>query len=347
MKIILFNPTFLDGARKNLRVHSYIIEYIKQSVDVIYSPNFFKIKFYKQKLKELGIHKNIRFVSFLIGLNSQDYAMVGFSFGSFRLFGINNFKGKKFFHLMDYYIDIARIHRFLTEGKVDYVICHGQLDKNSDFFNFCYPEYNGKVVSLPFGYAERFCYQKPFAERQKLAVGLGCINLMRDQKLSDEQTREMRSFFPDRIYQHEVRAFLRDNEKDFEECIKCYFPSDEQQKDFSYDAVERMNDYQMFINDAGFSGFPPGRTYEGIASGCVMVAAESEIYSDLGFINGINYIGYPEGNYDEMRRRINYYIQHQDELYMIQQESMKLAKKFDYCHIIAEFSKKIDNLVNQ
>lgn len=61
-------------------------------------------------------------------------------------------------------------------------------------------------------------------------------------------------------------------------------------RDNSYDAVERMNEYKMFINDEGENNFPQARTYEGIACGCVMVAADSPIYYDWGFVPEVNYI---------------------------------------------------------
>lgn len=330
-KIIAYNPISLLMDPVNW--HGYALEFIIKYADYIYVHNPLRAHTIRKRLKELKPAGKARVICSLVTVNRKNNIIVGFGVGGRPPVGLKLFRGIKIFHLTDYYIDVPEKHNFLKVAKVDYVIGHCQMDLESVFFKEYYPEYIGKVINLPFGYADRFKNIVPFEDRIKKAVGLGSINRMRDALLTKEQTKEMVSFFPNREFQHEVRKFLQDHQKEFEDCVDAIFPSPEKQKDFSYDAVEMLNRYQMFVNDAGFSNFPPARTYEGIACGCVMVAPISSIYSTLGFRNNINYIGYKENNYTDMIEKIRYYIIHQDELLKIQAKSLVLAEKFTHKNV--------------
>lgn len=342
-KIIVYNPEGLlnDGG---YRFHGYITEYVKKYADYVFVPNPIKACKIAKILKSYECAKKIKVVCTLARINKSENIIVGFGADRNRTYGMEKFQGKIVFHLMDYYIDAPNVKSYLRALQVDYVIGHCQMDKACEFFDEYYPEYIGKVIDLPFGYEKRFKSKKNFSERKKKAIGLGSINLMSDQRLSEEATHEMKVFFGNRKYQHEVRAYLRDHEDEFSDVIDAKFPSDKQQKDFSYDAVEMLNDYQMFINDEGFSNFPPARTYEGIACGCVMVAPVSPIYSNIGFDAGINYIGYEKNNYQDLHDKILYYIEHQEELIELQKNSIVLAKEFSHEQIADRLQKSIQRI---
>lgn len=328
-KIIVYNP---DGIIRSdgYRFHGYITEFVKRYANYIFVPNPLKaIKMFKA-IKCLKCGRKIKIVSSLIGLRDKNNILVGFGADRKYTYGMENFKGKKIFHLMDYYINVQNVKTFLKKIDADYVIGHCQMDKECEFFKKYYSEYIGKVINLPFGYEDRFKCLRDFDKREKIAVGLGSINLIADKRLSEEATKEMREFFKGRKYQHLVRAYIRDHADEFLDVIDAKFPSDKQQKDYSYDAVEMLNNYQMFVNDEGFSNFPPARTYEGIACGCVMVAPISTIYESIGFIPDYNYIGYVKGDYQDLHDKIASYINNQEKLRWIQRNSLKLARKFNH-----------------
>lgn len=342
-KIIVYNP---DGllSEKGYRFHGYITEYIKKYADYLFVPNPIKAYKISQVLKKMDCSKKIRVVCSLVGINKPENIIIGFGAARTKTYGMERFKGNIIFHLMDYYIDIPLVKDYLKKIGASHVIGHCQLDVECEMFKYKYPEYIGKVINLPFGYENRFRSTVSFDSRKKIAVGLGSINLMADKKLISESTEEMRVFFAGRKYQHEVRAYIRDNADAFKDVIDARFPSDEQQKDYSYDAVEMLNSYQMFINDEGFSNFPPARTYEGIACGCVMVAPISSIYSAIGFKAGINYIGYKKDDYNDLRDKISYFIKHQDELANMQKKSLELAKNFTHSKVADLLEEKIEKL---
>lgn len=343
-KIVVFNPNIILGdTEKNF--HGYAEAFILKYADYIYAPNPQKRKKIKEKLKEDNCQRKIQFIRTPFGFVGKELIFVGFGTNYNSPQGIQFSKGKKFFHLLDYYIDIKKNKTFLKRIKCDAVIEHGQVDKYSDFYKKYYSEYIGKTISLPFGYGKRFKLTKSFKERQKKAIGLGSINKIADQKLKRDQIKELIDFYEGREYQHEVRKYLRDNADAFKDCIDCRFPTDKDQKGRDYDAVEALNSYQMFINDEGFSGFLPARTYEGIACGTVMVAPISDLYKEMGFIPDVNYIAYKEGDYADLKAKIWHYIMHQDELIEIQKKSVELSEEYTHEKIADMLYEKINNFL--
>ena len=55
--------------------------------------------------------------------------------------------------------------------------------------------------------------------------------------------------------------------------------------------------------------FPPARTYEAIACGCVMVASDNEIYTRLGFTDGENYVAFKKNDLNDFREKATYYTE--------------------------------------
>ncbi len=335
MKIAIYDPgVLLWGVATSF--HGYAVEFLIQYADYIYvklnSPGaFIRMYHYKQKMKELGIGRQVKFVHSMQELNRKSDVLVGFSIPpAAAAADVRKFSGKKFFHLMDYYLFPKENNDFLEKSRVDYVMGHCQMDTHSKLFQKYYPQYVGRTLSVPFGYGERFVCTVPFEERIMKAVGLGSINPMHDPLIPDEATVAIRLFFPEVGYMHPTRKYLQDHAEEYVDCIDALFPTPEKQKDFSYDAVQMLNSYAMFINDAGISNFPPARTYEGIAAGSVMVAADNPIYSELGFEPGVNYIAFEEGNYKDLGDKVRYYIAHPEELHEIQKRSLNLAEQYPH-----------------
>lgn len=341
-KIVIYEPEVLFwGVAAGF--HGYATAFINQYADFIYinGRGIRKNLKYRRQLWRMGIRRNIPFIHTLAKEESKFEVLVGFTVPAEDDVQLSYFKGKKFFHLMDYYLSVSRNREFLKNNNIDYVIGHTQMDRNCDFFKKYYPEYFGKVVSLPFGYQSRFICKIPFENRKNVAIGLGSINPLNDPLLSERDKREFLEFFCDEEFMHPLRRYVQIHEDEFTGVIEVRFPSLEKQKDFSYDAVEMMNGYKMFLNDAGLSNFPPARTYEGIACGCVMVAEDNEIYRELGFIPDVNYISFEKENYEQLKQKIRYFQTHEDELLCIQEKSIMLSKNFSHNHIADELYDKI------
>lgn len=341
-KIIIFDPEVIFwGVAAGF--HGYAITFIDKYADCIYLNKGVKDRLrYRRQLWRMGIRRYIPFINELKSSKKED-KLIGFVIPSKDDDNIRDFVGKKFFHLMDYYLFVSRNKEFLCKYKVDYVIGHTAMDKNCEFFKLWYPEYIGRVISLPFGYQERFKNRKKFEERKNIAVGLGSINPVNDPRLDEETKAEFVDYFKNESFMHPLRRYIQTHEMDFIGVIDSKFPSPDKQKDFSYDAVEVLNNYRMFINDAGLSNFPPARTYEGIACGCVMVAENRTIYREIGFIPDVNYISFDNGDYIQMRDKIRFYIDNPDKLLDIQKKSLLLAEQYSHYEVSKRFMKEILN----
>lgn len=340
-KIVIYNPIILLGKRST-ELHGYAVEFIKNYVDYVYIANPRIMRKIKNKITELMPQKEIKCTMSIQECNQKCDVMVGFHTWRFET-RLDKFTGLKVFHLLDYYLDVEDKRRFLLRNKIDFVIGYTQMDKFCPFFKKYYAEWIGKSYDLPYGYDKRFQNKVNFEQRINRAVGLGSINPVDDPLCRSKQKKQLVDFFGDKEYQHETRRYLQMHAEQFSGIIDAKFPPFGKQKDFSYDAVAMMNAYKMFINDEGVANFPPARTFEGIASGTVMVAAYNEIYSDLGFIPDYNYIAFEKGNYTDLKEKITYYMMHDEKLKQLQKNSLILAHNYSH----QEIAKKLFMFVQE
>lgn len=340
VNLAVYNPFFLMlDQEKNF--HGYNFVFLKKYVSSIFVSNpklYFRLK---KRLEELGIQDK-KFIFTIAGLNQKAHALVGFSgipySGKRKLV---NYKGLKAFHTLDYVMYPEECNAYLEKNKVDYVIAHTDLGKNSSFFRDFYPSYHSRVIALPFGYGKRFHAIKPFHNRIKKAVALGAVNPLKDPLCTEQETKAFVTYFHDDTYTHRLRRYIQLNESFLSNIIDCRLPAPEKQKDFSYNPVKVLNDYQIFVNDEGLMNFPPARTYEGIACGCVMLASDNPVFSDFGFIPDVNYISFPLGNYEEMKEKLRYYLINQDALNKIRDKSLEFASGFTHEHVADMLYKNI------
>lgn len=277
MRIAVNNPSVLLQEDPTRLFHGYSIPFLLRYADYIYVHTRERGELFARRLKAFGIERKIGIINSIEELSNCADVLVSFGCSKSGTFQLELFPGLKFCHVTDYYMWTEKKYKFLLDIKADYIISHNQCDIRSEFFKQYYPNYIGKVINLPFGYAPRYKNIVPFNGRINKAVGLGAINMVKDAMASEDDTKEAVEFFKGWEYTHLTRKYIQDHQVELMDCIDAMFPTPEQQKDFSYDAVERLNSYRMFINDAGMSNFPPARTFEGIACGCVMVAADNPI----------------------------------------------------------------------
>jgi hypothetical protein len=91
-----------------------------------------------------------------------------------------------------------------------------------------------------------------------------------------------------------------------------------QKKYFSFNMVEKFNDYKMCIIGEEILGVPGIGFVEGMACGAAYIGIDSPMYRDMGLIPGVHYIVY-DGTKEDLRRVVEYYQQseHQQELEQI------------------------------
>ena len=79
-----------------------------------------------------------------------------------------------------------------------------------------------------------------------------------------------------------------------------------QKKYFSFDMVEKYNDYKMFICPEDINGSYGIGTIEGMACGCAMIGWDYGAFEDMGMEVGKHYISY-DGTMEDLIAKIRYY----------------------------------------
>ena len=201
-------------------------------------------------------------------------------------------------------------------------------------FNEYFDWFHKQYMVIPFVFAERFKVVKPFTERQNKAVSVGtitypsylvkyyghdCLQPARKQVYDNakELTPWVDCFNSDYLEDDkQMKASDGDNAV-VKICKRLYdkFFTGHQKKYYSFDMVEKFNDYKMCIVGEEIIGLPGIGFVEGMASGCAYIGQTVGYYEDYGMQEGIHYIGY-DGTLDDLKAKISYYQQpeHQQEL---------------------------------
>lgn len=212
------------------------------------------------------------------------------------------------------------------------------LQENSELFRKYY-HINKPWVVHPFVFQERFKPIRPFSERKNKVFSTGTITY--------KGHSEFMSVYGDPCDQP-ARKFVKDNPDFFKDTVDCYssdylegsdvkpyLPSDnkivrlykqihnrfhtgKQKAYFSFNMVEKFNEYKMCLVGEEVLGVPGIGYVEGMACGCAYIGLDSPMYRDLGLIPGIHYISY-DGTKEGLKRIVEYYQQeeHQAELEQI------------------------------
>ncbi len=237
------------------------------------------------------------------------------------------------------------------------------LSKSSTLFQKYYSVEKPWIIH-PFVYAERFKNIKPFRERKNKCFSTGTITY----KLHEE----FLSVYGDSCNQP-ARKFVKDNPEYFKDTIDCYScdylednpgktvqPNDfflvklykkiynrlftgKQKKYFSFNMVEKFNEYKMCLIGEEILGVPGIGYVEGIACGCAYIGIDSPMYRDLGLIPGTHYIAY-DGTKEDLRRVVEYYQQteHQEELERIAKTGCEYVRThFNGKAVAAELMRKL------
>jgi hypothetical protein len=93
-----------------------------------------------------------------------------------------------------------------------------------------------------------------------------------------------------------------------------------------FDIVQTYNRYKMFVNPEEVIGLPGIGFVEGMACGCAYIGLKSPMYSDIGMVDGVHYIGYDGSIYD-LKEKIHYYQFHEKELSCIANNGFRFIRE--------------------
>ena len=240
----------------------------------------------------------------------------------------------------DAFIAVSQLHFALSASemmeKVDPDLMFNESNMQQRFvgFNEYFGWFHKQYMVIPFVFAPRFKVIKPFAERQNKAVSVGTVTypgylikyyghdcLQPARKQVYDNARELTPWVDcfnsdyledDKLSKHSandsklVKTFKRLHDKFF---------VGHQKKYYSFDMVEKFNDYKMCIVGEEIVGLPGIGFVEGMACGCAYLGQTVGYYEDYGMKEGVHYIGY-DGTLDDLKAKITYYQQpeHQQEL---------------------------------
>lgn len=255
---------------------------------------------------------------------------------AFKVLCMLHFHGRK---SEDSIIEKTNIQCYLNE--VD-------LTKTSAIFNRFYHVKRPWIV-IPFVYAERFNKTKPFRERLNKCFSTGTITY--------KNHPEWKEVYDDPCDQP-ARKFVKDNPDFFRDTIDCYssdylednvgkqyipgeFPLvrlykkiynrlnvGKQKKYFSFNMVEKFNDYKMHLVGEEILGVPGIGFVEGMACGSAYIGLDSPMYRDLGLIPGVHYIAY-DGTKEGLKVTVEYWqkSEHMDELELIANRGCEFVRE--------------------
>ena len=333
MRIAVQNPSFIfDNQKKNFNGYNY--QFIMKYVEVFYITDFRKLEEYKKWIHDF---KREAEIVYSVGeLNKKADVLMCFSGVPYSFFykPPRRFRGLKIYHVMDYVFFPKKAANALNKADVQYIMAYCNHYKHDAFFRQYYSRFTEEnIISVPFGYGERFTNNTVFSNRINKVIALGSVNPVND--LKGTILKEYSNYHKNEFFTHKLRRAVVENRDCWSDYIDDLLPTYPETKNPVYDPVEMLNKYSMFLNDAGLMNFPPARTYEGIASGCVMVAEDLGIWKDLGFVDGVNCILFEKGNYKEMIEKISYYQNHENELKNIQYCSLELSQEYSH-NVVAE-----------
>jgi glycosyltransferase involved in cell wall biosynthesis len=108
--------------------------------------------------------------------------------------------------------------------------------------------------------------------------------------------------------------------------LYLYFNSGKRKKYFSFDIVEKYNEYKMSVVPEEVIGLPAIGFIESMACGCAYIGIDAPMYRDIGLIPGIHYIAY-DGTLDGLKHIIEYYQNNPDELERIAKSGYDYVRK--------------------
>ena len=105
---------------------------------------------------------------------------------------------------------------------------------------------------------------------------------------------------------------------------------------YSFNMVDKFNEYKMCIVGEEIMGIPGVGFVEGMACGCAYIGQTIGYYEDYGMQEGVHYIGY-DGTVADLRRKIEFYqqLENQQKLETIAENGYKFVHENFRGEIIA------------
>lgn len=237
----------------------------------------------------------------------------------------------------------------------DIIYNEAGFSHGSKIYDHFYNWFKKEFIVIPFVFADRFKPIKPFSERQNKCFSTGTVTYMHNitPYYGDPCAQPARKQIM--THREELAPFVDCYNSDYAENTDRNLKSGNslfariynniysklyggrQKKYYSFNMVEKFNDYKMCLIGEEIMQIPGVGFVEGMACGCAYIGQTIGYYEDYGMKEGVHYIGY-DGTLEDLKAKISYYQQpeHQEELERIAKTGCEYVRK-NFCRpIIAE-----------
>ncbi len=225
-------------------------------------------------------------------------------------------------------------------------------------------------IIIPFIPESRFKRIKPFSERKNKAFSVGTITYKTHKEFLDvykdpcdqpirKAVKDNPGFFKDTAdcyssdynEDDDVKIVKKNDNKLFALYKKVYnrLHNGRQKNYFSFDMVEKFNDYKMHIVGEEILGIPGIGYVEGMACGSAYIGLDSPMYRNLGLIPGVHYISY-DGTKEGLKKTIEYWqrSENQEKLEEIANAGYEFVKEnFNGYKVAADLIASLSNFVKK
>lgn len=221
------------------------------------------------------------------------------------------------------------------------------LWKTSELFRRFNGNLHQPILVIPFVFEERFQRKRSFDERDNKAIAVGTIASRMDDDFC--------SVYQDSCLQPIRRMILKEAPAmtAYYDCVSSEYGEGEERKIFriednlakkiycqlwnlshvgqqknyfSFNMVDKFNQYKMAICGEEVIGVPGIGFVESMACGCAYIGCTKYDYASYGMIEGEHYIGY-DGSLEDLKKKIVYYQDHGDELKRIADTGYEFASR--------------------
>lgn len=269
-------------------------------------------------------------------------------------------RARKIVHLSHFGYNTPVASSHLARVKPDVLVSETNLPRGSDYYEKHLSWFSGEFACLPFKPNAKFRKVTPFGERSSKAVATGTIahvddnayvkffsgNILQPLRQEIFQRKHAISDYVDcRISPIDIPVrtsktqisklvdFSRSSLTDVMFLIKILLRVrnvlDNDRAYYKNDMNDIYNRYQFVLCPEEAIGLPAIGAFEGMACGCAYIGLKSEIYSSIGMIEGVHYIGH-DGTLDDVIEKIKYYRSNLAALEGIASEGERFIRSFDY-----------------
>lgn len=297
----------------------------------------------KEKIKNISRASEIR----------RNDIVIYYGFLCEQFVNVSDVHGIKIVDQIHFFGDKSKAEQIKDSG-IQYYIYDVDLKKYSKLYQNNYNWFNGGYITLPLTYQERFCVKKNFDERKTKAVAIGTLTKATFYEFIEtygtEYYQPHRKMILDEAkkYSEELDSFISewqegtlkiDENKDSKFIKFCkrifnYYQTGRQTSYFSFDMVDKYNEYKMFICPEDINGSYGIGTIEGMACGCAMIGWNYGAFEDMGMQAGVHYISY-DGTMENLVDQIRFYQKSEN------QEKLKQIAKTGCEFVRSNFNERI------